>query len=98
MKKGKAIPATGFGSPYGCETSRFPHFIGSQLTDDGEVVSFTRRPPFTPPGRFLVLISVRGRVDSMAILRLEELRKLKNAMTSAGFEPQIFRLVAFCLI
>jgi hypothetical protein len=36
-------------------------FLDNRLTDGGEVVSFTRRPPFTPsPGRFLVLISVRG--------------------------------------
>jgi hypothetical protein len=50
-KKDKAIPVTGHGSPYGCETLRPPHFLDSQLTDDSEV-SF--------PGRFLVLISVRG--------------------------------------
>jgi hypothetical protein len=30
------------------------------LTDGGEVVSLTCWPPFTPPGRFLVFISVRG--------------------------------------
>jgi hypothetical protein len=42
------------------ETSRLPHFLDNRLTDGGEVVSLTRRPPFTPRGRFLVLISVRG--------------------------------------
>jgi hypothetical protein len=27
--------------------SRFPHFLDNRLTDDGEVVSLTRRLPFT---------------------------------------------------
>jgi hypothetical protein len=30
------------------ETSRLPHFLDNRLTDDGEVVSLTRRPPFPP--------------------------------------------------
>jgi hypothetical protein len=45
--KGKAIPVTGRGGPYGCETSRLPHFLDSRLTDGGEVVSLTRQSPFT---------------------------------------------------
>jgi hypothetical protein len=57
---GKAIPVTGRGGPYGCETSRIPHFLDNRLTDGGKVVSLRRRPPFTPLGIFLVLISVRG--------------------------------------
>jgi hypothetical protein len=36
-----------------------------------------------PPGRFLVLISVRGWVDSRPIVRLEGLGQLKNPVTSA---------------
>jgi hypothetical protein len=39
---------TGRGGPYGYETSRFPHFLDNRFTDGGEVVSHTRRPPFTP--------------------------------------------------
>jgi hypothetical protein len=49
---------------------------------------------FYPPGRFLVLISVWGWVDPRAIVRLEALGQLKNPMTSSGFEPATFRLVA----
>jgi hypothetical protein len=61
VKKGKANSVTGRGGPYGCETSRLPHFLDNRLTDGSKVVSLTLRPPFTPPpGRFLILISVRG--------------------------------------
>jgi hypothetical protein len=57
---------------------RLPHFLDTWLTDGGKVVSLTRRPPITPPGRFLVLISVRGWVNPKAIVRLEGLSKLKK--------------------
>jgi hypothetical protein len=46
--KGKAIPVTGHEGPWGCETSRLPHFLDTRLTDGGKVVSPTRRTPFTP--------------------------------------------------
>jgi hypothetical protein len=59
IKGEKAIPIRGRGGPQACETSRLPHFLDNRLTDGGEIVSLTRRPPFTA-GRFLVLISVRG--------------------------------------
>jgi hypothetical protein len=49
-----------------------------------------------PPGRFLVLISARGRVDPKATLRLEGLGQLKNQMTSSGIESAAIRLVAQC--
>jgi hypothetical protein len=44
-----------------------------------------------PPGRFLVLISVRSWVEHKAIAQLEALRQLKNPMIS-GIEPTTFRL------
>jgi hypothetical protein len=47
-----------------------------------------------PQGDTLILISVRGWVDPRAIVKLEELGKLKNRVTSSGFEPVTFRLVA----
>jgi hypothetical protein len=45
--KGKAIPVTGRGGPWSCETSRLPHLLDSRLTVGGKVESLTRRPPFT---------------------------------------------------
>jgi hypothetical protein len=47
-KQSKAIPVTGRGGPWGCETSRLPHFLDNRPTDGGEDVSLTHRPPFTP--------------------------------------------------
>jgi hypothetical protein len=47
-----------------------------------------------PPGIFLVLISVRGLVDLRAIMRLEGLGQVKNAMTSSEIIPATYRLVA----
>jgi hypothetical protein len=46
-----------------------------------------------PPERFLVLFSGRGRVDPRAIVLLEGLRQLKNAVTSSGMEHATFRLL-----
>jgi hypothetical protein len=45
------------------------------------------------PRRFLVFISVNGRVEPRAIVQLEGLDKLKKS-TSSGFDPVTFRLVA----
>jgi hypothetical protein len=46
-----------------------------------------------PPGRFLVLISVRD-FDLRAIVRLEGLPQLKkNPKTCSGIEPVTFQLV-----
>jgi hypothetical protein len=47
-----------------------------------------------PPGRFLVLISVRGSVDPEAISQLAGLGQLKNIITSSGIEHATFWLVA----
>jgi hypothetical protein len=46
--KGKVIPVTDHGGPQGCEMLRVPHYLDNRITDGGEVVSLTRRPPFTP--------------------------------------------------
>jgi hypothetical protein len=44
-KESKAIHVTGCGGPQGCQTSRLPHFLDSQLTDGSEVVSITCQLP-----------------------------------------------------
>jgi hypothetical protein len=46
--KDKAIPLTSREGQYDCEISRLKHVLDNGLTDCGEVVSLTRRPPFTP--------------------------------------------------
>jgi hypothetical protein len=59
VKVSKGIPVTGRGGPYGCEMLRFPLYLDNRLTDGGNVVSPTRRPPFTPKNIPRILISVR---------------------------------------
>jgi hypothetical protein len=39
----QAIPVTGCGGPYGCETSRLPHFLENRLTGGGEALILTRQ-------------------------------------------------------
>jgi hypothetical protein len=55
--------------------------VYSRLTDGGEVVSLTRRPPLYPTDKFiylfLLLISVRDIVDLGAVLEPEGLGQLE---------------------
>jgi hypothetical protein len=48
-KRGEAIPVTGRGDPYACETSGLPCFLDNRLTDGGKVVSPTRPVALYPP-------------------------------------------------
>jgi hypothetical protein len=42
------MPVTNRGGLLGCEMSTIPHFLDSQLTDGGEVVSLMCQPHFIP--------------------------------------------------
>jgi hypothetical protein len=75
-RKRKANPVTASEGPTGCETSRLPHFLGS-LHTTVRLSALRAGRPLTP-GKFLVLISVRGWVDSRAIVRLGGLGQLKK--------------------
>jgi hypothetical protein len=50
-----------------------------------------------PPGRFLILTSVRDWVDPRVILPLERLGRLKYQMSTLRIELAIFHLVLQCL-
>jgi hypothetical protein len=63
----RAIPVTSLRAHRVVGFRGSPHFVVNQLRDGGEVVGFKRLQPFISSGRFLVLISVRGRVDPRAI-------------------------------
>jgi hypothetical protein len=54
----KPVPLKAWSGPEGSRKLRFPDFV-TTAQDGGKVVSLTHRPPL-PPGRLLVLISIRG--------------------------------------
>jgi hypothetical protein len=69
----KAIPATGRGGPYGCQTSRLPHFLENRLTDGDEDVSLMGRSTFTHQEVSSYSFLLKAESNPSAILRLEGL-------------------------
>jgi hypothetical protein len=59
-KKRQSYPCL---DPYVYETSRLTHILDSRLIDGADVVSLKRKAALYTPGRFLVLISVRGLIN-----------------------------------
>jgi hypothetical protein len=82
LYKGKAIPNKPW-RPIGfwdVEVPTFSRRVGSQIAV--RLWALCAGRPL-PPGRFLVLISVIGWIDSMATVRLEGLGQLTNPITSS---------------
>jgi hypothetical protein len=93
----KGIPVRGRGGPQGCEMLRLPHFLHNRLADGGEVVSLTRRPPFTPQeySWYLFLLeaestqghSAAGRISSNEKIHLIGIRSRDLAVCSIVPQP-----------
>ena len=89
--KGKAVPLQAWSGPEGSRKLRFPDFM-TTAQDGGKDVNLTHRPPLPQEIR-LVLISVRGWVDSRAIVRPEGLCYWKIPMTPLEIETTTCRFV-----
>jgi len=70
LKKGKAIPLQAWTGPEGSRSFRGSHISRQSAHLSSKVVSPTHRPPL-PPGNIPFTISVRGLVNSRAIVRPE---------------------------
>jgi hypothetical protein len=88
LAQGKAIIFTGLERARGFQKAWRSQISRQSAHEGGKVVSPTHRPP--------LLNSVRGWVDSRAIVRPEGLCQWKIPMTSSGIELMTFWLVVQC--
>jgi hypothetical protein len=81
--------------PLGLQEVEIPGIYRQPAQECGKFVSPRPRPPLSPSPQeiFLVLISVRGWVDTRATVRPEGLCQWKIPMTPSGMEPATCRFV-----
>ncbi|PNF40668.1 hypothetical protein B7P43_G05163 [Cryptotermes secundus] len=94
VSKGKTIPITGRECPYRLETSRFPNFLDSRLTDGGEVehlLDYNESTGVLPDGHRLTLRAVMkesaGEYSCAAVNREGETRS-SSLFIKVQYAPQ----------
>ena len=81
---------------YKSKRLKLPEFLDNQHMKVARL-SVLRTGRLYPQGRFLVLISVRGWVDSRVPVRPKRLSQWKIPMTPSGIQSATFRPVKQCL-
>jgi hypothetical protein len=94
--KGKVNLVQAWNGPSGSRRLKLPEFLDNQHMKVARL-SVLRTGRLYPQGRFLVLISVRGRVDSRVPVRQKRLSQWKISMTPSGIQSATFRPVEQCL-
>jgi hypothetical protein len=94
--KSKAIPAQAHYGARGFQEVRAHRFRDTRHMKTGRLSTLSTGRLY-PQEIFLILISVRGRVDPRDIVRPEGLSQSEIPLTPSRSEPATFRLVGQCL-